>query len=857
MDLSHVPLSSSDGAERVGTLFDPRILQSTIDPEFDNITRLAAAVLGTEGAAISLIDKGRQRFKSVHGIAILPAFGTFVSRHHTVTPGETVVVSDALLDPRFGNTPLVTAGRGIRFYASAPLTLKSGQCIGTFCVFDRATRDGSEDAPRSILTDFARVATDLIESRHARRADEIAARVVETMSDAVVAADRQGRIVYWNCAAEKMFGRTQEDAVGEDIGIIIPERLAVSHADLFSHAFLRSDMHPFELAGVRANGQEFPAELSLAPWGTTLPHVGFAAIIRDISKRIALKRQRESAKNFLDTVVRNLPAMLFVKDAETREYIWINRAGEQVIGLPADKIIGRTDRELFRDYGAAYEQRDTDAIASPDDVRFESEFVRDDGEVMHLRTTRTMIDGPDQPRQYILGISEDVTATRLAESKVRRLAHYDTLTGVLNRSSFNEKLRRLVEREAKFALLSVDLDRFKAVNDQLGHTGGDTVLAAVADRLVDAVGDAGWIARVGGDEFVAVLTCERLRECAQEIAHAITISLAKRFTTDKGVAHLGASVGIVLSPEDGSSASELRENVDLALYRAKQQGKGNACFFNSEIEAAADDRRKLEKDLRAAIKAGDITLAYQPVVMANTGKITSLEALARWTAPVRGQVPPDIFIPLAEECGLIDQLGEQLLRMACIYASTLPDSICVAVNLSPLQFLPGNLVETVREAVEIAGIRPDRLQVEVTEGLVIRDVDRTFYQLAELRELGVKILMDDFGVGYSSLSYFQRFPFDKVKLDKSFIEAIEVSAAAQGIVQAVIGLGKALDMGIVAEGVETPEQRDILVEAGCTHLQGYLFGCAMTPEEIRRLLTDPINTDLRTGSLFSFYGNIS
>jgi predicted signal transduction protein with EAL and GGDEF domain len=290
------------------------------------------------------------------------------------------------------------------------------------------------------------------------------------------------------------------------------------------------------------------------------------------------------------------------------------------------------------------------------------------------------------------------------------------------------------------------------------------------------------------------------------------------------VAHLGASVGVVLAPEDGSTTEQLRENVDLALYRAKHDGRAGVCFFNADMDAAARDRRKVARDLRHAVAAGDITLAYQPLISTQTGQITSAEALARWTHAARGPIRPDVFIPIAEECGLIDILGEQLLRRACRDALGWPDHIRVAVNLSPLQFLSGQLPETVRAALESSALPPNRLQLEVTESLVIRDVERTFEQLEQLRALGIQILMDDFGVGYSSLSYFQRFPFDKVKIDKSFVDAIATSRAAKAIVQAVVGLGRQLDMGVVAEGVETEEQMEMLIALGCTHLQGYLFG---------------------------------
>jgi diguanylate cyclase (GGDEF)-like protein/PAS domain S-box-containing protein len=575
---------------------------------------------------------------------------------------------------------------------------------------------------------------------------------------------------------------------------------------------------------------------------------GFAAIIRDVSQRKALERDRAQSQAFLDTVVTNLPAMLFVKDSVTREYIMVNHAAEQVIGRTASALVGATDGDLFPAYSEAYERRDTEAIAAGKPHIFESAFVREDGETVHLRTTRSLIDGPDRPNQYILGVSENVTETRRAEAEILRLAQYDPLTGLLNRASYTERLHTLVQTHTPFAMLSIDLDRFKAVNDQFGHPTGDMVLVQVSERLSALLGPGDWIARIGGDEFMAVLTGGGLRERARDVADGIISALTEPIYGQRSVASVGASIGAVLMPQDGTSTEQLRENVDLALYRAKQTGRGSVCFFNAEMDAAARDRRTLEQDLRLAIGNDEIALFYQPVLAAADGKITSAEALARWTHATRGPIRPDIFISLAEECGLIDDLGEKLLRRACVDAQSWPEHIRVAVNLSPLQFLSGKLLGTVEAALAEAGLMPNRLQLEVTEGLVIRDVERTFSQLEELRTLGIQVLIDDFGVGYSSLSYFQRFTFDKVKLDKSFVDEITTSRAARAIVHAVVGLGRELGMGIVAEGVETEEQMRLLTSYGCTHLQGYLFSCPVPEPTLRTLLHAPTSSRQNLGS---------
>jgi diguanylate cyclase (GGDEF)-like protein len=435
----------------------------------------------------------------------------------------------------------------------------------------------------------------------------------------------------------------------------------------------------------------------------------------------------------------------------------------------------------------------------------------------------------------VLAAKRVLERARSAQAQVHRLAAFDSLTGLHNRASFIRRLDDLVATATPFALLSIDLDRFKAVNDQFGHLVGDEVLVEIGSRLGGQSASGDVVARIGGDEFVMLVIDDAVRRTTK-LAPSIVAALGQPVVTARARAYVGASVGAAFYPQDGSVADDVRQSADLALYRAKQHGRGVACFYSKEMDEAVHERHLLEIALREAVEEDGIDLAFQPVLSVFTGRVTSYEALARWNHPTRGMIAPSTFISLAEECGLIEQLGALLLRKACDEALRWPGHLKVAVNLSPLQFESGELCGLVRVVLEQSGLTPSRLQLEVTEGLLIRDVDRTFHQLEQLRALGIKILMDDFGVGYSSLSYFERFPFDKVKIDRSFVDRITTSSASRAIVRAVVQLGETLKMDIIAEGVETTEQMEMAVACGCTHVQGYLLGRPTAKDDLGRLL---------------------
>jgi diguanylate cyclase (GGDEF)-like protein len=434
-----------------------------------------------------------------------------------------------------------------------------------------------------------------------------------------------------------------------------------------------------------------------------------------------------------------------------------------------------------------------------------------------------------------LATYENITERERALSRFAFQAGHDGLTKLVNRSLFQECVRDAVARGSIFAVLCLDLDRFKAVNDDMGHAAGDVLLLAVAGRLKNCHRQNDVVARLGGDEFAVMLSSAASREQVSESAERIAEALSRQFDVEGQMISISASVGIAFSPQDGHDAETLMRNADLALYAAKDGGKGGHCFFDPEMEVRLRARTEMERDLRSAIANDEIEMFYQPIVQCSTGSVSGYEALMRWRHPVRGMVPPLQFIPIAEVCGLIASLGAHTLKLACRDAATWPPHLRVAVNVSPAQLRLGDLMGDVKVALATSGLAPNRLDLEVTESILIQDDASVNTVLRALRSYGVRIAMDDFGTGYSSLSYLQKFPFDTIKIDKSFIDGVGKEPAADAIVRAVISIAASLRIETVAEGIETATQYNLIAEMGCNHVQGYVFSRPQPATKVGRI----------------------
>jgi len=424
------------------------------------------------------------------------------------------------------------------------------------------------------------------------------------------------------------------------------------------------------------------------------------------------------------------------------------------------------------------------------------------------------------------------------ETQAQYLANHDTLTALPNRACFSKFVDEAIGGAGgrPLGVMLIDLDRFKHVNDTLGHLAGDRLIEAVAARLVDSVGAGNIVARLGGDEFAICVTDCQGAEALAKAAEAALRELRRPFDILGSAIHIGGSIGIAMYPAQGTDRVELLRKADIAMYRAKEGGRDGYRFFNPEMDESVANRRLIEEDLREALRSGQgLFVAYQPQLAASGEQILGLEALVRWQHPTRGLLAPDAFIPVAEECGLINQLGNWVLREACRVAQQWPD-LSMAVNISPVQFRTPGLAETVKSILSEAGVQPRRVELEVTESILVEDDEQVRAALQELRAVGIRIALDDFGTGYSSLSYLKKFKVDRIKIDKSFVKRLGRDPEAIAIVQAVIALGHAMALSVTAEGVETEEQGCLLQVAGCNELQGFLYSGALLESELRPVL---------------------
>jgi diguanylate cyclase (GGDEF)-like protein/PAS domain S-box-containing protein len=679
-------------------------------------------------------------------------------------------------------------------------------------------------------------------------------KAINNLSMGLVIFDKQRKVVFCNKRYMEIYGLSAEQVKpGTPLNELIQRRLAMGQkAPSNSDAYIQERFR--DGAVQTATVQEFSDGRTIIFTVYPMPDGGGMATHEDITEREdvnarlaqqheLLRQQEENLRirHFqFDTAINNMSQGLCFFDAAHRLIVCNDRYVD-MYDLPRDRVGPGTPLTEIVDM--RFNAGSFPAMSRDEYLNWRTNVAVSNeptDSIVELKNGRTFkIRHRPMPDGGWVATHEDITEQRRSEVKIEYMAHHDALTDLANRVLLNERLEHAlgsrIHREQMVAVHHLDLDQFKAVNDTFGHPAGDKLLKMVAERLRGLVRATDTIARMGGDEFAIVQAPIKDPAEATVLAQDIIRLLGEPFEIDGHQAVIGVSIGIAVGPGDGLRPDRLLRNADLALYRAKGDGRGIFCFFQPAMDLQMQTRRLMEQDLRKALPAGEFELYYQPVVNLASNEISGFEALIRWNHPQRGLVSPGEFIPLAEEIGFIVPMGEWVIREACATAAGWPGDASVAINISAVQFRNPGLMQVIVGALASSGLHPTRLEIEITETVLLQNKETTLAVLHQLRALGVRIALDDFGTGYSSLTYLQCFPFDKIKIDRSFVKDITENTGSLNIVRAVAALASGMGMTATAEGVETREQLDSITSEGCTEMQGFLFSRPLPAREIERL----------------------
>jgi diguanylate cyclase (GGDEF)-like protein/PAS domain S-box-containing protein len=685
---------------------------------------------------------------------------------------------------------------------------------------------------------------------------------LDCIMDAVINFDAEGTIESLNPAAGKMFGYAPHEMIGQNITRFIPAIELDGLASQFegypgdSGGSYRTGL---ETAAYRMEGTCFPVGIFVSSLDLE-ERKSFIAIIHDITGMKSMKDLIKKQKEFAENLVLNNAVPTFVISPERRVLLW-NRACEQLTGIKGEDMIGGDESwrafydrkrpvlaEIVIDGTMEHTIREYAAFGKssfiPEGLMAEGWYSNLNGRGRYLFFNAAPVRNSDGELLAVIETLEDITERKLYEKQLEYQANHDELTGLPNRNLLNDRIQQALHfshrNHYQVAVIFVDLDHFKFINDSLGHNTGDSLVKIVAERLSGCIRSGDTVARHGGDEFVIIITDPAAAEHSAVIADKIQRAVSRPFTVSGHEFVITCSIGISIYPRDGEDAQTLMKNADAAMYRAKDLGRNCFQFYAEEMNSRSLGRMTMENHLRRALERSELSVCYQPKVSLHSGLITGMEALARWTNPELGPVSPAKFIPLAEETGLIEPIGEWVLRTACAQSRACQDGglppMKVAVNLSARQMkardLPGLISRILRET----GLDPRCLELEITESMVMHDVDRVTDILNELKGMGINLTMDDFGTGYSSLNYLKRFPFDTLKLDQSFVRDITSNPNSAAIARAVVAMAHSLSLKVIAEGVETAGQLKYLRSLDCDELQGYYFSRPVPGAEFQELL---------------------
>jgi diguanylate cyclase (GGDEF)-like protein/PAS domain S-box-containing protein len=834
---------------RLQSLRSYGVLDTPPEPGFDEIAQLACEWLGTPIALISLIDEGRQWFKSRVGLDIdqTPRSMAFCSVA-IERPTELMVVPDALLDARFQDNPLVTGEPGIRAYAGAPLLMPDGLALGTLCVIDRQARDFSE-AQRQTLARLARQVVAQLELRRQQGESRLAVdryqKLFDNTLDGVMQTQPGGKVLAANAAACAMLGMSEDEirARGRE-GVLDLEdpRLAV-----LLEQRRRDGQARGELRMRRGDGTLFEVEITSALYRDHDGQLLGSIVFRDITERLRWQQQLQVQVDLLNNLALHVPGSLYQFRMGPDGRMSFPFASEGI-----RTIYEVTPESVREDAGPAIQR------IHPDDLQPVLDSIRLSAQTLQPWRIEYRVILPEQGLRWRLcnaqperqadggtlwhGFNTDITERKQAEARTFQLAYFDALTGLPNRSLLRDRVEQalaLARRNRQYgAVVFVDLDNFKQINDARGHSVGDHLLTEVAKRLQTLLRAEDTVARIGGDEFVLLVNelgqdVEASARVAMTVAEKVRAVLDRPHLIDNFSYTSTGSIGISLFPKAGQQLDDLLREADTAMYRAKSAGRNRIAFFELAMQHEVEDRLALEQELKEALATGQLRLHVQSQVDAS-GREVSAELLVRWQHPVRGVVSPVRFIPLAEETGLILPLGEWVIEQACrtlvrMRRQGLTQSL--AVNVSARQFRSEDFVPRVQAILRSTGAPAQQLVFEVTESLFIQDWDNSLRRIIDLVKMGIRFSIDDFGTGYSSLSYLQRLPLFELKIDRSFVQDTPHDANDMAIVQSILSMARHLGLEVVAEGVETRAQADFLLASHCDRLQGYLFSRPRPLEE--------------------------
>ncbi|MBF0383676.1 MAG: EAL domain-containing protein, partial [Magnetococcales bacterium] len=700
--------------------------------------------------------------------------------------------------------------------------------------------------------------------------------IMKSAIDGIVIFDKAGKILKFNTSAERMFEYNASEVIGRNLSTLMPSPYREQYDKNLEKYLTTGKVKMMdtisEIVGIKRSGTTLPLELSVSELrGSGAPY--FIGIMHDITNR---KRQEEEIIKSRD----NLEQMVLERTSELAEKIKANEkanaelqlaakvfdnAGEAILITEPDGTVISVNQAYLDitgfDYADIIGENPRIAQSGQHDKEFYSSMwhtlstegiwrgeiwdKKKSGQVYPKQLTITELRDQDGELKNYIGIFSDITNIKETEKKLEELAYYDTLTRLPNRKLFNIRLEhdiRTAERkEQLLALLFIDLDKFKHVNDSLGHAAGDKLLINVAERLTQCVRKTDTVSRLGGDEFTVILTDVEGEENIAHICEKIIKSLQTPFVLSGQQAFIGASIGISMFPQDGNDIAPLTKHADIAMYKAKHGGRGIYKFFSQKMNKSIQRVIKLESNLKKAIQEEQFKVFYQAKVDSVCEQVIGMEALVRWEHPERGIIPPNEFIPVAEESGLIDQIGLQVMKIACRDTVLLNEDgfgpLKVAINLSGRQFnKPDELIETISDTIKETNLSPENIELEITESMIMGDVEESLVVMKQIRELGISIALDDFGTGYSSLNYLKKFPIQTLKTDRSFIMDIPDSEEDVAIVSAIISLAKNLKMSVVAEGVETKRQLAFLEDLGAMTIQGYYYSRPLPFNEFRDFL---------------------